>query len=69
MASSRLREHIDLFDDPPWKPREATPDQQNPPLFVESATLATVISVLVLVVVFLTLGVLAWVLAHLGGGV
>ena len=67
MASTRLREHIDLFDDPPWKAREATPDL--PPAFVESATLTMVISVLVLVVVFTAFGALAWVLAHLAGGV
>ncbi len=68
MASSRLREHIDLFDDPPWKAREITPDQQNPPAFVASAALAMVMSVTVLVVVFTGFGVMAWELAHMFGG-
>ena len=66
--SRTQRRGIDLFDDPPWKAREATPDQQNPPAFVASAAIAMVMSVTVLVIVFTGFGLMAWELAHIFNG-
>jgi hypothetical protein len=62
MASTRLREHIDLFDDPPWKARQApaTPDEVNPPEYVASAALAILLSVAVIVPVVTVLIILSW---------